>query len=97
MPYCSSPSASLATSFFGAILAGSSAGSGWIERTGVGGVERFLSGDKGNGGSSAGSSSTKLRNGWTESWSMLRLRTRLYKEGRAFRRGLRPTFINPHV
>jgi hypothetical protein len=60
-------------------------------------VETIEPGDEGNGGSSAGSSLTKLRGGWTESWSMLRLRIRSYREGRAFKRGLRPTFINPQV
>jgi len=54
-------------------------------------------GDEGNGGSSAGSSSKKLCCGWIDSLSMLRLRTRSYREGRAFRRGLRPMFINLHV
>jgi len=60
---------------------------------GVGGGDE--KGEGGSAGSSGRSSSEKLLRGWRDSWSMLRLRMRSYREGLAFRRGRNPTFINP--
>jgi hypothetical protein len=76
------------------MLTGSCTSSECIAIVGVGGGERRSVGVEGNGGSSRRSSSVKLSRRRTERMSMLRLRIRSYRDGRAFNRGRRPTFIN---
>jgi hypothetical protein len=92
IPYWSSTSSSPATGFFGGILTGSTTNSICSILPGVGGGDE--KGEGGSAGSSGGSSSDKLLLGRRDSCSMLRLRTRSYREGLAFRRGRNPTFIN---